>query len=836
MLNDLRYGLRILLSKPGFTLVAVLSLALGIGANTAIFSLVDAVLLKSLPVNQPDRLVLFGNAESIGMTNDFPGESWDLYSYPFYREVQKRTDVFSGVSASVSLEWRVHGRVNSAGTTSEIEKIEAQLVSGTFFQVLGVNAQLGRVLTDDDDQKVGAHPVAVISNEWWQKRFNGDPGVVGKTIAVDDTTYSIIGVAPKGFFGTTVGQAPDIWVPLAMEKQLPPAHWDSRNDREFQSLYLVARLRDGVNNQQATAVVNQVFKQSLTDWAGSTPSEDHAQDIKNARIELTSVGRGMSQVRRVFAGSLKALMVGVALVLLIACANVANLLLAHGAARRREFAVRLAIGAGRGRLIRQLFTESALLSLAGGALGVAFAWWGGRLLLSMASSGPTPLPIDVTPNLRILGFTVAVSMICAIVFGVAPALKAARINPHESLKGGRGSVGSTLQNRLGKTLVVVQVAISLLLLVGAGLFVRTLINLQNIPTGFKQENVTLFRVDSAGPGFKDSDERLPAMLRDVEARVKTIPGVNAASFAFFIFNQGAWTSPAYTKEATQPEGPNRVVRNNIVGTDFFTGMGLPLVMGRTFDARDTGKTPRVAVISESMAQRFFPGASPIGKRFGNNGPESGDLIEVIGVVKDAKYQRVDEQTRPMAYYPHSQLPDVLGNLVVRFNGPSESIIPQVRQAVQEVNRNLPIDDVVSLSEHVSRSLVQQKLIARLAAFFGGLALLLACIGLYGVMSYAVARRTNEIGIRMALGAPQLRVLWLVLKEVLIMVGIGVVVGLGGAFAATRATESLLYGLKPNDPLTIGLATLVLLVVAVLAGYLPARRASKVEPLVALRDE
>jgi predicted permease len=576
MLNDLRFALRILLNEPGFTLVAVLSLALGIGANTAIFSLVDAVLLKSLPVAQPDRLVLFGNAEDTGLTNDFPSESFDLFSYPFYREVQKRNDVFSGVSL--------------------------------------------------------------------------------------------------------------------------------------------------------------------------------------------------------------------------------------------------------------------LLSLVGGVLGVALAWWGSQLLLSMASEGPSALPIDVTPNVRILGFTLIASTLCAIVFGIAPALKASRIDPQASLKGGRGTTRATLQNRLGKSLVVGQVAVSLLLLVGAGLFVRTLINLQKIPTGFKPEQVTLFRVDTSVPGYKAGDERLPQLLSEVENKVKTISGVKAASFAFFVFAQGAWTSPAFTKDHPPTEDANRTVRNNIVGADYFAAMGLPIVMGRTFDQRDAGKTPRVAVISEFMAQRFFPGESPVGKRFGTNGPGSEDEIEVIGVVKDAKYSKVDEQLRPMAYYPHGQRPDVIGNLVVRFDGPEDSMIPQIRQSIKEVNRNLPIDEVLSLHEQVGRSMVQQRLIARLAAFFGALALVLACIGLYGVMSYAVARRTNEIGIRMALGAEQRRVLWLVLKEVLLLVGIGLVIGLGVSLAATRATKSLLFDVKPTDPLTIAIATLLLFIVALFADYLPARRASKVEPLVALREE
>jgi predicted permease len=836
MLNDIRYGIRVLFKKPTFTLIAVLSLALGIGANTAIFSLLDAVMLKSLPVTSPDKLVLFGSGENLGMTNDFPGESVDLFSYPFYREIQKRNDVFAGVTGLLSLEWDVHGSVKANGSSGEVELIKAQLVSGTYFAVLGVNAQLGRVLTDADDQHAGAHPVAVVSHTWWQRRLAGDPNVVGSTLTIADVTYNLVGVAAKDFFGTAVGQSPDIWVPLAMEKQLPPAHWDGRNNKEFQSLYLIGRLRDGVTDSQASAVTNLVFKQALEERAGTVPSEDHAQEIRDARVELTAVGRGISQLRQQFAPSLKVLMCGVALVLLIACANVANLLLAHGASRRREFAVRLAVGAGRARLVRQLFTESALLALMGGAAGVALAWWGSKLLLTMASAGPNALPLDVTPNARILGFTAAASMLCAIVFGIAPALKAARVDPQSSLRGGKGTTRATLQNPLGKALVVGQVALSLLLLVGAGLFGRTLMNLQSLPSGFNQKNVMLFKLDTSTAGFKSTDERLPALLNAVESRVKAVPGVQAASFSFFVFNQGAWTSPAFTREPFQPDGPNRVVSNNIVGPDYFAAMGLPLVSGRNFEGRDAGKTPRVAVISETMAQRFFPNSSAIGKRFGTNGPESVDQIEVIGVVKDAKYRRLDEQFRPMAYYPYAQRPDVLSNFVVRFAGPPDSTITQIRQTIKGVDRNVAIDEVVSLSEHVGRSLVQQKLVARLSSFFGVLALLLACIGLYGVMSYAVARRTNEIGIRMALGAQRRGVLWLVLREVLVLIGIGLVIGLLAAFAATRVTEKLLFGLKANDPLTIAVACLVLTAVALLAGYLPARRAARVEPIAALRDE
>ena len=831
MFQDIRYGLRMLLKKPGFTLVAVLSLALGIGANTAIFSLLDAVLIKTLPVQQPEQLVLFGDGRDMGAATGLPNSSFDLFSYPFYRQVQQRTDVFSGVASLLSMQWNVHGFVN---TGSDIEQMKVQLVSGTYFPVLGVNAGLGRVFTDADDQTPGGHPVAVVSYAWWQQRLGADPSAVGKTITIDNIAYTIVGVAPKEFFGTSVGSAPDLWIPLAMEKQLPPTHWDERNNDNWQSLYIIGRLKNGVTATQANSVVNLLYKQSLQARAGAQPSAQDLQDIQKASVELTPVSRGLSMLRRQFSLSLKVLMGVVALVLLIASANVANLLLAHGAARSREFAVRLAVGAGRIRLVRQLFTESALLAFLGGVIGVALSWWGSRLLLLMASDGPEAVPVDVTPNLRILGFTIGVSALCAIVFGTAPALRAARVEPNTSLRGGKTT--TALRNPLGKTFVVAQVALSLLLLVGAGLFVRTLINLENVPTGFNEENAVLLQVDTSATGYKAKDPRLGSLLRDVEDKVRSVPGVQAASFASYVFNQGLWTTPAFTHEQNSLTDDTRVIRNNLVGQDFFTAIGVPLVLGRTFGPQDTEKSQKVAVISESMARRFFPNTSPLGKRFGIHGPESTEQIEVVGVVKDAKYGTLTEEFRPIAFYPHSQNVDAMLNFVVRFSGPASSVVPQIRQTIKQVNHDLPIDDVVSLSDHISRSLVQQKLVARLGSFFGLLALLLACVGLYGVMSYGVARRTNEIGIRMALGAQGRSVLWLVLREALVLVVIGLVVGVLASLAVTKTAASLLYELKPNDPLTIVSATLLLALVALVAGYLPARRASRVDPMIALREE
>src|SRR6185312_14268658 len=758
----------------------------------------------------------------------------DLFSYPFYQQARQDSAAFSDIAAVLSITWGVHGSVNSGTTSGEIIPINVQLVSGAYFPVLGVRANLGRTLSYEDDLIPGGHPLAVASYSWWQRRLGSDPAVIGKTVKIDQVAYTIVGVTPREFFGTTVGEAPDLWVPLAMEKQLPPAFWDGRNNPLFQSLNLIGRLKNGVTQSQASAEVNLRFNQFLLQQAGNQPTAARLQDISRARVELTPAGRGLSDLRRQFSLSLKILMAVVGLVLVIACANVANLLLARTTARQKEFAARLAIGAGRFRLVRQLFTESLLLASLGGFAGVLLAWWGSRLLVLMASSGPEALPLDVRPNLRILGFTLLGALLSAVVFGTGPALRAARIQPANILRGGKGAVRAGAESLLGKSIVLAQVALSLLLLVGAGLFVRTLINLEKVPTGFNQQNAMLFKIDTSTLGLKD--EKLTPLLHEVEDKVRSVPGVEGAAFSFFVFNQGQWSSRAFTRDAGAANGEGRQVRNNTVGADYFSVMGIPLVSGRGFNVQDTDKSLAVAVISQTMAERFFPNASPLGKRFGIDGPDSKDKIEIVGVVKDARYGDLTEEFGPMAYYPYAQNPGALDNFVVRFSGPPETTIPHVRQAIKGVNQNLPIDDVVSLSDHVGRSLIQQKLIARLASFFGLLALLLACVGLYGILSYSVARRTNEIGIRMALGAQRRDVLWLVMRQALLLVVGGVVIGLGAAYYATRIAEQLLYGLKHNDLTTQLGATLLLILVAVLAGYLPARRAARVDPMVALRDE
>jgi len=828
--QDLRYGVRTMLRSPGLTIVAVLSLALGIGANTAIFSLMDAVMLRALPVEQPGRLVLFGDGRAAGSTDDFPDSTTRLFSYPFYREVQKENEVFAGVAAILSIPFGTHGTVGESGG---IEQMNTELVSGTYFSVLGVNPVLGRTLTDADDQTAGGHPVAVASYSWWKRRFGRDPSILGKKLTIGSTVYTVIGVTPAEFFGTTVGQSPDLWIPLSMEKQVSPG-WNGLDNKFFQSLYIIARLKGGTSVEQAGANVNVLFKQALHEYAGPEPSKEHLDDIQRARIDLTSVARGLSRLRRQFSEPLEILMVVVGLVLLIACANIANLLFARSTTRYREIAVRQALGARRSRLMRQLLTESLLLALVGGGLGIAFASWANHLLLAMISGGPDPLPLDVAIDARLLVFTLAVSLVTALLFGTAPALRATRLTLTSSLKEGRGPAGAAARSPLARALVVSQVAFSLVLLVGAGLFLRSLVNLTHVDTGFNQENVLRLQIDASSVGYKE-DARLAALYQQIEQHVAALPGVRAASISFFTFRDGEWTNDV-SVQGYAPPGNKREVSHNIVGSGYFATMGIPVLVGRTFGPQDTASSMKVAVINETMARRLFPAGSPIGRHFGIGGPEHANDIEVIGVVKDAKYDSLKEEPQPADYIPYSQHVQYLGDFEARFSGDPMSVIPAVRHAIAEVDHNLPVSGVTTLAEQVSRSVASQRLVARLSAFFGLLAVFLACIGIYGLMSYAVTRRTSEIGIRMALGAGRRNVVWLVMREILVLVALGIAVGVPVTFAGNRLVSSLLFGLSPTDPTTMLAAPIIMLAVAVLAGYLPARRASKVDPMVALRYE
>ena len=828
-LQDLHYGVRMLCKSPGFTAVAVLTLALGIGANTAIFSLMNALMLRELPVESPEKVFLFGDGRAGGSSDEIA--STQLYSYWFYREARASNHSFSELSAAMSLMFNgMHGTVANGET---LEPMNVQLVSGTYFSMLGVNPLLGRTFTVADDGQEGAHPDALISYSWWKRRFAGDSEVLGKTITFRSTVYSIIGVAPPEFFGTMVGQSPDLWIPLSMEKQVSPG-WNGLDDKRFESLYIFGRLKTGVGAAQAQAEVNLLAQQLWRGAIGGKLSAADDEQIKHSYIELTPAARGISRLRFEFSQPLKILMGIVALVLLIACANIANLLLARGTARQREISVRVAIGAGRMRLIRQMLTENLVLAALGGALGIWFAWWAGRALLTLVSTGNEPPPLNLAPDARVLAFTLAISIATVVLFGIAPALSGTRLNLTNGLREGKGSVRAG-RATMASALIISQVALSLVLIVGAGLFLRTIINLENVPTGFNKENVLLFSIDPVG--YKE-DARLLNLYHSIEERVGAEPGVKSASISFFTFNQGEWDENVTVEGGTQlPTGIENDVTENVVGPGYFSAMEIPILAGRVFSTQDTAASPRVAVINETMAKRYFQGGSPIGRHFGRGGDlkHAGDF-KVIGVVKDAKYIGLREHLRAAAYYPYTQDTRYYYNLVVRYSGSARLIPGEVRAAVSEVDPRLPLVFQSTLVEQVDRSMRSSSLVGKLSTFFGLLAAFLACIGIYGLMSYAVTRRTQEIGIRMAIGAGRGEVLRMVMREVTTLVGIGLVTGIPAALAAGRWAASLLFGLRPADPLTFVAAIFAMLGVGLFAGYLPARRATRVDPIVALRYE
>jgi len=834
-IQDIRFGLRQLRKSIGFSSVAIITLALGIGANTAIFSLLNAVLLRNLPVQEPQQLVLFGKGSWRGSVGSLPNRSWQLFSYPFVREFRQKNQVFSEVGAVNSILFTTHGRV--AGGTN-LEKVGAELVSGSFFHVLGVTPILGRVFADSDDQTIGGHPVAVASYSWWQRRFGKSPDVLGKSVTIGSTVYTLIGVAPPDFFGVTVGQSPDIWIPLAMEKEISPG-WNGLDKNLFQSLYVVARRKPGVSVEQANANTNLLFKQILHGYVGSQPSQQELNDIDHAQIVLTPAGMGLSQLRRQFSAPLKILMAVVGLVLLVACANIANLLLARATARRREIAVRMSMGAARWRLIRQLLIESALLGVGGAILGAWLAWWAMRLLLMMVSTDSGAIPLQVSLDQTVLVFTALIGFLTVLLFGTVPSLYAIRFELTPSLKEGRGTTSGRSSNLLARGLVVAQVAASLVLLVGAGLFLRSLVNLTNVDTGFDKHNVLITSIDASGAGYHE-DPRLESVMQQLEDRVNALPGIQAASFSFSVFG-GGWTN--VVRVPGRPKNDDPEVFHNIVGSRYLDAMGMPIVLGRGLLPQDSSTSKRVAVINETFARDYFAGESPLGRTFTIADDSGGDSqqaewqnIEVVGVVKDAKYEGLEEKQTPAAFYPHSQHPGFLYNFVVRHSGDRQVASRAITKTVNAIDPNLPVDDFTTLSQAVDDSVLNHRLIAQLCSFFGLLAVLLACIGLYGLMSYGVTRRTNEFGVRLALGADRGNVVWLVLRETLVLIASGVVIGLAIVPTVSRFIVSLLFGLKPYDALSVISAIFALSIVVLLAGYFPARRAARVDPMVALRYE
>ena len=836
LLKDLRYGVRGLLKRRGFAAIAVLTLALGIGANTAIFTLVNAVMLKSLPVEKPEELVLFSDATGEGTSlQDSPTTGkWTLFSYGSYEYFRDHDQSFEEIAALRSGTSRLSVRqVDSQASAAA--RASGQLVTGNYFSMLRVRAARGRVLTKDDD-KANAQPAAVISHRYWETELNSDPGVVGKSVIINGTNFTVVGVTPREFFGERVRRPPDFWMPLAFQPQIE-LRQSFLTNKEAYWLMVMGRLKPGVSMDQAQAGVNLELRQFLTQEAGSELTEQRQKDIQNTFATLVEGQGGISGLRQIYSTPLHMLMAIVGMVLLIACANVGSLLLSRAASRKAEISLRMALGATRPRIIRQLLTESMLLATLGGIAGVLLAQWGVRVLIGLVAK---EAPLNIRPDAGVLLFTVGVSIVAGILFGLVPAIQASRVNLSSAIKEKTRTRSGFMRVSLSSLMVVMQVGLSMVLLTGAGLFARSLLKLQNQDVGFDPNNVMLLGIDPRLAGYKPAE--LGSLYQQLLNRVGSLPQVRSVSMATYSPMSGTRRSSSIQVPGYEPQrDDDSVAQDILVGPKYAETLGIPLLRGRDIEQRDTPSSAPVAVVNSAFVERFFKDQNPVGRsfKFDEDEDEKSPGIEIIGVVGDIKSRDAREQPDPIIYRPILQVQDQGAfscTIHVRTNSDPTALTTQVRQIINQTDDKLPIFGVTTLSEQVHANLNDERLIAQLVSFFGALALILACIGLYGVMAQGVARRTNEIGIRMALGARGGNIAWMILRETLYLVLAGLVIGLPAALLGAKLIASQLFGLKPADPFTLIAASVVLTVVALLAGYLPARRASRVNPLNALRYE
>jgi len=826
--QDLRYAIRTFHKQPGFASAVVLMLALGIGANTAVFTLINAVMFQSLPVPAPERLVAVGDPSR-------PTALWeggpmiDLLSYPMYRRLRDHNKVFSGLLASGKT-----GRLEMTADNSSAELVRGRLVSWNYFDVLQVRPSLGRAFTSEED-RANASAVVVISQEFWKTRFGARSQILGQSIELNRSSFTIVGVAPAGFTGEVVGSPTDVWIPLTMQAQVQGRRRLERADSNW--LLGLGRLAPGVSLPQARAELVVLAQQALVDFTGAGASAEKLREIRRQLVPVEPGGQGFSWVRRNLSSLLFTLMAVVSLVLLIACANVANLLLARATSRQKEISVRLALGASRLRLVRQLLTESAVLAGLGGLTGLLIAGWGSRILSGLvARGGPNPVPfdVDVQPDLVVLGFAAGASALTAMLFGVVPALRVTRVEIASVLN---YSARAVTQGRwfLTRVLVVGQLALSIPLLLAAGLFVRSLINLERVDVGYEPDNLVLLRTDMADGGNVNAAEQLLRARRLAE-RLQSLPGVGGVTMSENGLFSGtdSRTDSLQVEGSVSPRPEDRTASFDQVGPGYFRIMGTPLLAGREFDERDTTDRPPVVVINETLATSYFGTRSPLGEYLQNGG----DRFTIVGVVKDNKQKAVKGRTERRFYLALLQNKDTVAawNFEIRTTVDAGSVIPVLRRAVQTFDPHLSVSALEPVRTLMTQTISNDRAVAQLAGLFGVLAVLLAVAGLYGVTSYTMSRRTSEIGLRMALGADRASVIRMVLREALALIAAGLTLGLPTALVSSRLTAANLSDVSPHDPLIVAAALLVMLVAGLCAGVVPAIRACRIDPVKALQQE
>jgi predicted permease len=835
ILQDVRYAFRMLAKSPGFTTVAVLTLALGIGANTAIFTLINAVVLKLLPVRDVQRLVVIGDPTMAHSRGHGTPET-KIFSYPLYREIADHNSVFEGMLAAGELH-RV--RTTDASGKSISDDVLGSLVTGNYFSLLGVNPYIGRTLTPEDDKVEGGHPVAVISYSMFRNRFNSDRNIVGTTVRLNEYPFTVVGVTPPGFHGQVVGDVQEVWVPMMMQSQvLRGRKW--LDDPESSWLTMMGRLKPEVSIGQAKANVNLIYQQALNGAYGARLRPDDLKEIRKDTISVISGERGLSVLRGSYEKPLLLLMGIVGLVLLIACVNVANLLLARAKVRQREVAVRLAIGAKPSRIVRQLLTESMLLAFVGGAVGLLLAFWGTQLLLMVLGLTAEKNGLQITPDLRVLAFTATVCLITGVVFGVVPALRSLKIELNSALKGGMAAFSQGQGGiQWSKLLVASQVALSVLVLFAAGLLVRSLKNLENVELGFSRDHLLLVRMDPITGGY-ETPEASARAANELQQRLSQLPGVKQVVVSEAGLFSGSDSSSTIKVENFTPlTEEDRDAAWDKFGAGFFSSLDVPVLQGREIGPQDTASSSRVAVVNQTFVKKFFPGGNPLGRRIWIDDPKQLDKpMEIVGVVRDVRHHDLDKPIQPTFYRPLAQSDETAGilQMAIRTASNPNGMTETVRAAIKAFNSGMPVQSIHTMDYLVEDTISTEIVIAKLSGFFGILALALACIGLYGVMSYTVAGRTKEIGVRMALGAQRGDVLRLVMREAMLLIVAGVVLGIPLAMMSTHVIKSMLFGLSNTDPWSMALVVLTLSFVGAIAGLIPARRATKVDPMVALRYE
>ncbi len=822
-LQDIRFGARLMRKTPLFSAVVILAIALGIGANTALFSLFNSVILRALPVQHPEQLVV------LSVQNERTG-NMTSFSYPMYRELRDKNSVFSGMLAQAGAEM-------NATFAGKSEKAKGELVSGNYFETLGVQPWRGRLFSQADDRQPGAHPVAVLSYEYWQRRFGGDPGIVDKSLILNGRAMTIIGITPPGFYGTDLSEGTDIRVPMMMATVFRPFPANRLQNSGHQWLEILARRKIGVSIPQAQASLDVLYRQAHENEIKQLPprvSDYNRQTARMSHIKLLPGSQGLGELQAQISHAVLILFGITVIILLITCANLANLFLARNAARTKEIAMRLALGATRRRLVCQWLTESLLFALIGGSLGVVLAiWTQGALLHFLPASERMNLRVTLDP--MVLGFALATSTATAILFGIIPALKIPRASLAPQQGDSRVARSDLSPRSFRGALVLLQIALSLPLLVGAGLFLHSLRNLKVLAPGFDESRVVLASLDPSLNGYPP--EKIRALYDDFLARVRTLPGVRSAALATGVVLSGGWDAINVTVEGYQPrDGEDMSPYSNIVTPDYFATMRMPIVAGRDFNDRDNLKSGNVGIINETMARYYFGNRNPIGKKFGTDSSTPPD-IEIIGVVKDAKYVSLREEPKRHFYVPVAQQERLFDlTLHVRTIGDGRSVVSLLRDTMRNIDPNVPLYHITTLEDQIADSLSRDRLITWLSTAFGALATVLATIGLYGVIAFSVAQRTHEIGVRMALGAQRSDVLLLILRQVALLILVGATIGIIISLGGTRVVSSFLYEVKTADPMAFAAAGLVILIAAALAAYSPARRAIRVNPTVALRYE